>query len=178
MSTLRSLVSFIRKKVTSCTSAKKSPEKKDEYSLLVPALRRRLSMSVTADSPVSLSQRLSPDDLTRKPLLKVVMSNIVLHRMFVQWTEKEMSIENVQVYDLIQSYKRAKSNIERRREIAIYVKESFLVPGSLYQLNIREETVAKAIEQIEMGLFDELLFIDMESEVEVNVYESRKICIT
>jgi hypothetical protein len=170
--TLRSLVSFIRKKVD-----KKPKEEKEPSSLApkpVPIHRRRLSMSVSINSPkIAPSQKkISQEEYLGTPLLTLVLKNLTLHDMFLQYTEKEMSSENVLVHDLIQSYKRNKDKVERRRQIARYIRDQFLVEGSLHQLNIREETVSRAIEHLEMNLLDDMLFNEIEREVENTLSDS------
>jgi hypothetical protein len=100
------------------------------------------------------------------------MGNAVLHSMLVEWTEKEMSVENVQIYDLIQSYKRARNNLNRRVEIAAYIREAFLESHSLFSLNVREETVYRCLEDMEMQLYDDLLFVGIEMEVEHTLNDS------
>jgi hypothetical protein len=129
----------------------------------------RLSMSVV--TPLKHSQHLSLED-RQKPLLQLVMNNSTLHDLLTKWTEHEMSVENVQIYDLIQSYKRAKYNPERRKHLADYIKESFLQPNANFSLNVREETVERCLMDIEMGLYDDLLFLGIEVEVEHTLNDS------
>lgn len=141
--------------------------------------RKRLSLSVTADSPfVAIrAHHLTVDH--QKPLLELVMCNAVLHEMFIQWTEKELSVENVQVYELIQSYKRAMNNPQRRETIASYIKKSYLSQGAEFDLNIRDETRYSTIRDIEMSIFDDILFQQLEIEVEATMNDTlNRFCMS
>lgn len=98
-----------------------------------------------------------------KPLLRLVMGHPQLHDMMLNFARKELSTENLLLYDSIHVYNEC-DDYERKKEMAINIYETFLEAG---QVNIPEAAKMKVFDQMEMGLFDNCLFMDIEAEVEL-----------
>jgi hypothetical protein len=99
-----------------------------------------------------------------KPLLRLVMFHPELHDMLYQFACKELSSENVHLYDAIREYKECE-DFEMKKEMAYKIYDTCVATGCPVQINMPETTKVRVLDQFEMCLFDNYLFTDIEGEV-------------
>jgi hypothetical protein len=108
---------------------------------------------------------------SNKPILRLVLSNFDLHEMMTNFCKKEYTDENMTLWDAICKYNDER-DYEIKKSLAWKLWTMFLSPESEVDINIKSLTARRIAEQMEMGLYDDLLFSELQHEVELLLTDS------
>eukprot|EP01080_Neovahlkampfia_damariscottae_P011354 gene11354-4522_t len=124
----------------------------------MPQQSKKVTIEVTTDSEEPLEKLTSPtpDKLTLEELMK----SPELRTIFQAFCMKELSVENFLFVQAVENFKALKGE-NNRRPMAQKIYDEYLLPDSLFELNINRESAKKVQDalgenQIPENIFDEL----------------------
>ncbi len=158
------------RKTTSTSDIRKIRSPCDENS------RKRMSdqISFKYDTPVPrYEENIPPSEFRNsgRPMLRLVLSNAELHGMMLKFCENEYTEENIILWDILCKYNREREYEEKKR-IAEQIWNTFLSYHSTIDVNVKTQTERRIGEQMEMGLYDNVLFAELQQEVEILLQDS------
>lgn len=120
-----------------------------------------VKINIGIKSPGSAGTPSSPIHTTPE-LLRLALSNIELHKIFIEYAQKEYKYECILVWDNIQRYKRAMER-EIKSDVARFIYDTFLSTKDGAICTRICESVHNAIENNE---FTDEIFDELEGEME------------